>query len=365
MSLRSSVWLWEDKSKIGNLSNEVVMKIAKRISIYFLYGLLLSGQQLYTQSLQNAGASGMQFLKIGVGARAMGMGGAYTSLAGDAASLAWNPAGIGTITQIQLEAEHTTWVEGTSHNFIGLVVPITEQFNLAFHTVYLNSGDIEITTIDKPEGTGTYYNNADISAGITSSVRLTSQLTFAATVKYVQERIYDVSTGGVAADAGAWYATGYRSLTIGFSVANLGFEQKFSGRLLEIKYTPSSTGEPAKNAELQTLPFSLPLTFRASGSFDLFEMFDEKLESDKFIVAMDFSQQSDTRERFILGGEYSWNNLIRIRSGYIFNADELSWNIGGGVMLDIADFIVSADYAASSLGRLGIGHRIGVSVGYK
>ena len=37
---------------------------------------------------------GAAFLKLGVGARAVGMGGAYTAIADDVNSMGWNPAGI-------------------------------------------------------------------------------------------------------------------------------------------------------------------------------------------------------------------------------------------------------------------------------
>jgi hypothetical protein len=326
--------------------------------------IVLSVEGAHAQASRNAGSTGAQFLKIGVGARAMGMAGAYASAAGDPTTLAWNPAGIGTMESIQLSAEHTSWVADIDHNFIGLVVPVTDRFNLGFHAVYLTSGKIEITTIDNPEGTGRYYDVSDIAVGLTGSVRLTTQLTFAATVKYIEERFYDVSSGGVAVDAGAWYATGFRGLNLGFSVSHLGFDQAFSGRPLEVRYEPVSPGEPPVRAELQALRFSLPLMFRASGSFDIFEMFADPLDEHKLIAALDFVQHSDTQERVAVGAEYTWRHLVSVRSGYLFNADELSWSVGGGVRLDVSEFRIGFDYAASSLGRFGIGHRVGLAVGY-
>ena len=314
----------------------------------------------FSQSFNNAGSTGAQFLKIGIGARAMGMGGAFGSISGDVSSLAWNPAGIGTIYNLQLAAEHNSWVAGIDHNFIGLVVPVTDQFNLGFHTVYLTSGEIEITTIDNPEGTGQFYDALDIAVGVSSSVRLTSQLTFATTVKYIEERIYEVTSSGLALDAGAWYATEFRGLKIGFAVSNLGFDQTFSGRQLEVNYDPGTPGEPPVNAELSAEPFKLPLLFRASGSFDFFEMFMDPLEDHRLLTVIDFIQHSDSDERLILGGEYTWQNLLSVRSGYEFNADELTWSVGGGVRVDVSEFRVGFDYAASSLGRFGLGHRVGL-----
>ncbi|RIK54073.1 hypothetical protein DCC62_32005, partial [candidate division KSB1 bacterium] len=43
---------------------------------------------------QRAGTAMAQFLKIGVGGRAVGMGEAFVALANDASALYWNPAGI-------------------------------------------------------------------------------------------------------------------------------------------------------------------------------------------------------------------------------------------------------------------------------
>ncbi len=331
-----------------------------KTSAFILLALLCATAN--AQSFENAGASGAQFLKIGVGARAMGMGGAYASVTGDVASLAWNPAGIGTIEQFSISAQHTPWVAETDHNFIGLVVPVNEQFALGFHTIFLTTDKVEITTIDLPEGTGQFYDASDLAVGLTSSVRLTTQLTFAMTIKHVEERIYDLKSGGLAIDAGASYDTGFRSLAIGFSISHLGLDQTFSGKSLEVHYDPGTPGEPQTSAELQTLAFSLPLLFRASGSFDVFRMVDEAIPNHKLLFAFDFIQESDSQERVAIGAEYGLYDAVAFRTGYLLNADELSWSAGGGARISMDDFDVSFDYAASSLGRFGLAHRIGLNV---
>jgi hypothetical protein len=316
------------------------------------------------QSGGNAGSAGAQFLKIGVGARAMGMGGAFGSIEGDATSLAWNPAGIGAIERIDVAVQHTVWVADMNHDFIGLVVPVTDQFTLALHTIVLSSGKIEITTIDNPEGTGESYDATDLAIGLTSSVRLSSQLVLAATVKYIEERIYEVRSSGLAMDAGASYETGFRSLRIGFGVSQLGFDQSFSGRPLEVHYEPANPGEPAVEAELSADEFQLPLTFRAGASFDVITMFSEPSTEHRLIAALDFMQCTDVTERVAIGAEYAWEKTLFLRAGNLFNADELSWSVGAGLGLTLDDVHISFDYAASSLGIFGLGHRVGIEVGY-
>ncbi len=58
----------------------------------------------YTLHDVYAGTDPAAFLDIGVGARALGMGGAFTSVADDATCAYWNPAGLGRIERINLSA---------------------------------------------------------------------------------------------------------------------------------------------------------------------------------------------------------------------------------------------------------------------
>jgi hypothetical protein len=334
------------------------------LKVLLILLLLFPTEPARSQSGGNAGSAGAQFLKIGVGARAMGMGGAFGSIEGDATSLAWNPAGIGTIEHLTLAVQHTAWVADMNHEFIGVVIPVTEQFSLGLHTVILSSGNIEVTTIDEPEGTGNYYDATDLSVGLTSSIRLSTQLILASTVKYIEERISDVRSDGLAVDVGASYETGFRSLKIGFGVSQLGLDQTFTGRSLEVRYDPATPGEPAVKAELAADKFQLPLTFRAGGSFDVISMFSGPSAEHRLIAAMDFIQYTDVAERVALGVEYSWQNTLFLRAGNLFNADELSWGLGAGVALSFEDVRVDFDYAASSLGVFGIGHRAGLQIEY-
>src|SRR4029077_18132794 len=47
-----------------------------------------------------------EFLRIGVGARALGMGSAFVGLADDGTAAYWNPAGLATLSEHQLTAMH-------------------------------------------------------------------------------------------------------------------------------------------------------------------------------------------------------------------------------------------------------------------
>jgi len=68
-------------------------KIISIILLIFLAGYPLFAQ--YTSNVSNVATTCAPFLEIGVGARAIGMGGAFVATANDVSALYWNPAGIG------------------------------------------------------------------------------------------------------------------------------------------------------------------------------------------------------------------------------------------------------------------------------
>ena len=67
----------------------------------FIISLLVLSVMLFTsvnaqleRSTTKVGTTAAQFLKIGAGARAIGMGGTYTGISNDIYAVYWNPAGI-------------------------------------------------------------------------------------------------------------------------------------------------------------------------------------------------------------------------------------------------------------------------------
>ena len=73
---------------------------------------------------RKSGLTGAAFLKIGVGARAAGLGSAYTTAAGDATQLFWNPAGVALDRGMQATINHNQWIADLDHLAIG----VTKKF---------------------------------------------------------------------------------------------------------------------------------------------------------------------------------------------------------------------------------------------
>ena len=63
----------------------------------------------------DAGKAGAQFLKIGVGARAIGMGEAYGAVSNDANAVYWNPAGLNQLESKEVSFMHAVWLEAINY----------------------------------------------------------------------------------------------------------------------------------------------------------------------------------------------------------------------------------------------------------
>ncbi len=83
------------------------------------------------------------FLEIGVGARPMALGNAYTAMFGDGFSFYWNPAGLASLNNFSLIAQHTKLFNGLeSHNVIGITRPIIGGSYISFNWIRLTVPDI-------------------------------------------------------------------------------------------------------------------------------------------------------------------------------------------------------------------------------
>src|SRR5690349_76125 len=103
---------------------------------------------------QRVGTSAGNFLKIGIGARAVGMGEAFVAVADDPSTVYWNAAGVASIIRREVAVSHTEWPAGIKVDHVAYIVPMKKlggSFGVHFGVVHT---DIEQTTSEQPFGTG-------------------------------------------------------------------------------------------------------------------------------------------------------------------------------------------------------------------
>lgn len=155
-----------------------------------LLALLLAGSSQGTETAA--------YLDIGVGARALAMGGAYTALADDAHSVYWNPAGLARMEKREAAASHAELGNMTRHDFITYAHP-TSQAVVAGAFTYLNQGKLEGR--DALGGRTSGFDASDAAVAFAAG-RKNDLADFGVSVKYLRSHIASAEAQGFAFDAG-------------------------------------------------------------------------------------------------------------------------------------------------------------------
>jgi hypothetical protein len=303
------------------------------------------------------GTAAAQFLKIGVGARPVGMGETFAAVANDINALYWNPAGILNVKEMSVGFSHSQWLGEMSHDFAGVIIPMGETDALGISVTMLSTGEQEVTTVNQPDGTGIYYSVNDLAIGVSYARALTDRFSLGLTAKYIQQDLYNESASTFALDVGTFLKTGFHNLVIAMCVSNFGGNMQLDGRDLIILSDIDKTigGEYNPDSRLKTEPWSLPLNFRVGVAMDLVGSNDALLssESHRFTMAVDGNHPNDNNERLNLGGEYAWTETFFLRAGYKMNYDVEKWTYGAGVRVNMGKQQAAFDYALVDYADLG------------
>lgn len=311
----------------------------------------------YAGDFSKVGTAAAQFLKIGVGARANALGGSFTAIANDVSTIYWNPAGITNLNGFSLAVTHNEWFADISHDFAGIVYPVSQSDVLALHIIALNTGEQEVTTVTQPDGTGIYYDVSDLAIGLSYARMLTDRFSVGLTVKYVQQNLYNESANTFAIDLGTYLRTGFHDLIIAMNMSNFGGNMQLEGRdlitITDINNQVSGNYNP--DATLKTEPWPLPLTFRVGIAMDVVGGSDPVVASsqNRFTLAVDGVHPNDNTEKLNIGGEYAWSEMVFARVGYKINYDLEEWTFGVGLRMDVVNQQVGFDYALVDYNDLG------------
>ncbi len=349
----------------------------KKIISVLLLILLMSYLPGWTQDISRVGTAAAQFLKLGVGARAAALGEAAVTLPGEITGLYWNPSSIASIDRTSFVVSRNELYAGLSYNFIGLVQPLGQAGAVGISAVYLDSGEMEITTLQNPEGTESYFSWDAYAIGLTFSRFVTDRLALGGTVKYIHEGAYHVNAQTIAVDLGSLLDTGVLGMKLGMSLTNFGGQMNLAGPTFEVNHDrwPNNPGNINTSAMLKTEGYPLPLTFRIGLSSQLLGAEGQIARSEKsmMIVAVDAYDPNDALLRSNVGIEYIWNNILSLRVGFrgisveedeFDTYDTASYTFGGGLKYDFNFGRVVVDYAFTDFKILGTGHMFTIALGF-
>lgn len=270
------------------------------------------------------------FLDVGVGARGIGLGGAFTALADASSAVYWNPAGLARLDKREISVSHAELGLGTREDFLAYAHP-TARGTLAVAMTYLSQGVIAGRDASgRPTGD---YQASD--AALSGSYGIKADFVdIGASVKCLRSHIASSEAQGVAADLGARRAfdgIGPGKLVLGAALRNMG---------------PGLKYETQRN--------DLPLRLAGGAAYS-------------FASGPTLAVEAQTAPR-VGGADAGIGGELKILEGALLR---LGWSTKGaapdgsgfdaargltiGLGLDLVGF--RFDYAAQAAGELGAAHR--------
>ena len=291
--------------------------------------------------------AGAVMLTIYPGAKAVGMGGAFTGIADDPTCMFYNLGGLGFFDRMELQLTHSPWlrtlVDDAYFDYFAGVFPTTVG-NFGASVTYLTPGEVEIYNEN-----GDYlgaFKPFDVAVqlgyGFQPAKALGVGFGFKVFYSYlipdwVMRDILNEPGGGkaltVAVDGGLLYKTPLPGLSLGFNLANFGPGVSYSGE-----------------GQVDPLPWTLRLGLAWQVIRSEYHKLTIAADWHKVLVGL-FDDLSDRGINFVLdegwrsvGAEYSLYDMLYLRYGYFHDryGYRMGYTFGGGISygsfkLDIAD----------------------------
>ena len=307
------------------------------------------------QSTNKVGTTAAQFLKIGAGSRAIGMGGAYAAVGTDLYSVYWNPAGIATNpNSTQFTFNHAEWLADMKYDFAAASFRMEGMGVFTASVTSFSVPEEKVRTFENPEGDGRTWDASSLAIGVGFARALTDRFSVGMNVKYVSESVWNSTATGFAFDVGTLYRTPFNDLMIGASISNFGSTMSLDGRDVQFNTDPNNNLDSGPNnvpALYETDEFDLPLTFRIGLAMDVI-----KTRFIRITTAVDAAHPNDNTEYVNSGLELAYDETFMVRVGYksLFKEDsEEGLTFGAGLNYNIAgNFKVQINYGYADFGRL-------------
>lgn len=299
----------------------------------FIFSAVLAGiLGLSTPSFSaGGGRDALTFLNLGMGARPMGMAGAFTAVADDVNAIFYNPAGLANLESFQASLIHQRWIVDLSYSYLGAALPINGIGTFAGSLLHLGTPQIEaFDEFNQPVGT---FTANDLAFSVSYGRSIVPGLAAGLTTKFVREVLDQSSASAFSLDLGILYTLG-ADTQVGAFLGNIG---------TSVKHFEDSPLESSKQAGILRFGIST------------------RKINPKVLSSLELTKQFDDDAEIKIGAEYKVTEAFRARMGY---AHEFGGRQTGGISglsagVGLAAGSLIFDYALSSWGDLGLTHMLG------
>lgn len=269
------------------------------------------------------------FMRMGAGARALGMGNAYTAVGGDIYSSYFNPAGLAYMTEKQFTFSFRYLTMDRMFRYFAIGSPTGPDAGFALS--WMNAGTDDITGRDlngNPTGNLDDERNAFT---LSFAKSITEKLSIGLNTKYVLWKLAGDDAKAFGFDFGIM-ATPWRTLTVSANARDL--RSRFTWKSDRWKkYINDADGQPMEKEDRFPKYYTLGVSYKFFG--------------EKLILASTAESIENYPVSFDAGISYKYNKTFTLRTGfYNYNSsDELDYgSYTAGFSLGITNSM-AFDYA--------------------
>lgn len=195
-----------------------------RLALLLALAALASPAGASSLSASGRGTAAGEFLELGVDARAVAMGGAFTAVCDGASAMAWNPAGLTGVERRAATFMHAAYLNSSYFDYGAYAQSLGAAGALGASVQYFSAGSLTQTDITGADvGRFAPY---DLAAAVGYAGRYEGA-SFGAAAKFIDSRILATARTG-AVDLGAQSAWSFDDRArFGFSIRDLGGKLRY------------------------------------------------------------------------------------------------------------------------------------------
>lgn len=285
--------------------------------------MLFSSVSTFAGNEDRAGQAGASELLINPFARSTGWGSANSASISGLEAMYMNVAGVSFTKRTEVVFAHTEWLvgSGTRINSFGLTQKVGEAGVLGLGIMSMGFGDIAVTTVEQPEGTGSFFSPRYMNIGLAYAKTFSNSIHGGISVKIISESVANATASGFAFDAGIQYVTRLGNkenplrkdnFSFGISLRNVGAPMRFSGDGFSVRGLVSSTGT-SLTMEQRSAKFEMPSLLNIGVTY-IYRI----TEAHRLSFAGTFTSNSFSKDQFRGGLEYGFKQYFALRGGYVY-----------------------------------------------
>lgn len=260
------------------------------------------------------------FSRMGLGGRAIGMGGAFVAVADDGFASSFNPAGLVQLKKHIFNASYRFMSLDRKLSYVSYQQSIKGGAGVGLY--WINSGVSNVETRDYEGKITGELNNHENLVNFNFAKKIISQFSAGLNIKYSQSNLASIDANTVGFDLGVLF-TPYEKLRIGLAADNIGMKYSWnSGKYWqEFDQIGTDTNE------------DFPLNFKLGASYLLLK--------DRLLLSAQADKNSKQSARLHFGAEYSGLKYLAGRLGY----NDGSFTFGLGINYKVRSITFGLDYA--------------------